>query len=82
MYSRQEETDKEIILDNGTKAKPIVTLADEYGGKAQIIVDDHCYVLCLKQKAGKYKYTPYWFKEAVAAISTLPWPDQISEHWK
>lgn len=77
------ETDKEISwfelgnVDNKHTITPILTLADEYGGRCQIVVDDHCYKLMLKQKPeGKittewYKTTPYIFREALEALKTL-----------
>ena len=40
------ETDKEVKW-NGI-VNPLLTLADENGGRAQIVRDDHCLVLLLK----------------------------------
>ena len=48
MY-KQVETDKVATLDNGVKFTPIATLADESGGRAQIHIDDHCYVVSLQR---------------------------------
>lgn len=73
MY-RQVETDKTARLDNGVPFTPVATLADEYGGRCQILVDDHCYVLSLKQEGGMYKMTPYIFREAFDVLVTLPLP--------
>jgi len=50
-----------------SKVKPLVTLADENGGKAAIVKDDGCLVLLLNT-GDCYKPTPWWFKEAVKAI--------------
>jgi len=53
---------------------PLLTLADEYGGRAQIVRDDHCLVLLLKQGIDTedthygYKPTCWWFKEVVDAV--------------
>lgn len=32
-------------LSNGVEISPVATLEDEYGGRAHIWVDDHCYQL-------------------------------------
>ena len=60
------ETDNEIIWNSALQ--PSLTLADEYGGRAQIVEDDHCLVLLLRQEDGKYKPTYWWFEEAVDAV--------------
>ena len=73
MY-KQITIDKEITLENGSKVKPIATLADDHGGRCQILVDDHCYVLCLLNGTGEYCYTPYIFREAFEVLKTLPTP--------
>lgn len=73
---KKVETDLEYTLDNDEKSKPVATLADEYGGKCQISIDDHCYVLRLKQPDGRYKTTPYIFKEAFNILKTLPPPNR------
>jgi hypothetical protein len=71
----QVETTKEIIMSNsGSIMNPVATLKDEYGGECQIINDDHCYVLCLKQKDGTFKNTTHIFKEAFNVLKTLPDP--------
>lgn len=72
MY-RQVETDK-VARTGNSEFTPVATLADEYGGKCQIAVDDHCYVLRLRQDDGTYKTTPYIFREAFAVLVTLPQP--------
>ena len=82
MYELQEKPTKEIILESGGTVNPLATLKDEYGGVAQICIDDHCYVLYLlyqieSRLGGKsevYGSTPYWFSEAVAALKTMPLP--------
>jgi len=72
------ETDQQIKW-NGI-VHPLVTLADEYGGKAQIVNDDHCLVLLLKTNPDLpdipsdespvrvYGATTHWFTEAVNAV--------------
>jgi len=67
-YVLQEKPDEKIILDNDEFDHPVATLADEYGGRAQICVDDHCYILRLKQKDGRYSHTAWWFREAVEVL--------------
>lgn len=71
---KKVETDIEYVLNNNEKSKPIATLADEFGGRCQISIDDHCYVLRLKQPDGKYRTTPYVFREAFEVLKTLDSP--------
>lgn len=71
-YVLQEKPDEKIVLDNDETSHPVATLADEYGGRAQVVVDDHCYVLHLKQEDGRYKHVAWWFREAVEALRLLP----------
>lgn len=71
MY-KQVETDQNAVLDNGVEFTPVATLADEYGGRCQISIDDHCYILRLKQSDGKYKTTARIFPEAFEVLKTLP----------
>ena len=71
MY-KQVETDQSAVLDNGAEFIPIATLADEWGGRCQISIDDHCYILRLKQSDGKYKTTAWIFSEALEVLRKLP----------
>lgn len=71
MY-KQVKTDESAVLYNGVEFTPVATLADEHGGRCQISVDDHCYVLRLKQSDGKYKTTAWIFPEAFEVLKTLP----------
>jgi hypothetical protein len=71
MY-KQVETDQNAVLYNGVEFTPVATLADEYGGRCQISIDDHCYILGLKQSDGKYKTTAWIFPEAFEVLKTLP----------
>jgi len=65
IWGKKEDVDCVVV-------SPAITLADEFGGRAQIIVDDQCYVLLLKQhQAENYNHTAWWFKEAVEAIRGL-----------
>ncbi len=64
------KTNRAATTENGCKFKPLLTLADEYGGRAQLHYDDHCLVVDLKQSSGKYRRTPYIFREALEAIKT------------
>lgn len=78
MYTRVD-VDTEAILDNGERFEPVATLADAYGGRAQIAIDDHCYVLYLRQaglfgKEGRYKRTAWIFREAFEVLKELPSP--------
>ena len=79
MYTLQDTT-SEIILENGAKHNPIATLKNEYGGIAQICMDDHCYVLYLggerEDQGQPYRITSHWFKEAIDAFyQVLPYED-------
>jgi len=74
MY-KQVETTKEIIMQSSKGIMyPIATLKDEWGGICQIINDDHCYVICLKQIDGTYKPTTHIFKEVFEVLKTLESP--------
>jgi hypothetical protein len=73
MY-KQIETDKIAILDNGTEFYPVATLVDEFGGRCQISIDDHCYILHLKQCNNRYKNTSWIFPEAFEVLKKLPSP--------
>jgi hypothetical protein len=75
MYKLQETPDETIRWESGGESSPIATLADQYGGRAQICIDDHCYVLLLQHgKTHKYKVTSWWFREAVEVLQNLPLP--------
>lgn len=69
---RQVKTDKVALLLNGVNIEPVATLVDESGGRAQIGVDDGCYVLYLKQPEGWYKSTSWIFSEAFKVLKGLP----------
>ena len=73
MY-KKVETDARYRLNNGTICVPVATLADEWGGRCQIDIDDHCYILRLMTDDGSYKSTPYIFREAFEVLKTLPNP--------
>lgn len=60
------------FLDSACIVSPVATLQDECGGTCHIIVDDHCYVLCIETEDGSYKPTTHIFKEAFEVIKTLP----------
>ena len=73
MYKRVP-TDDIAYLENDEAINPVSTLADEFGGRCQIAIDDHCYVLFLKQSNEKYKPTSWIFPEAFQEIKMLPNP--------
>jgi hypothetical protein len=63
---------------NGERSiTPILTLADEYGGRCQIIIDDHCYKIMIKTQPVDdsfeelYEPTCYIFREVFEALKTL-----------
>ncbi len=75
MYILQEKPDDRILLESGSDAIPVATLKDEYGGVSHIIVDDHCYVLVNGSNTNPvFKTVKHWYREAVAALRTLPDP--------
>jgi len=59
------ETDTNETWD--FRGKPLVGLEDEYGGRAKIVIDDHCLVLFVDTGDG-FKPATHWFREAVDAI--------------
>lgn len=71
---RRVETDKSYTTQNGSVNTPVATLADEYGGRAQVGIDDGCYVLYLIQEDGTYKRTAWVFPEAHEVLKDLPDP--------
>ncbi len=73
MY-KQIDTDGPCVLENGAEFVPIATLADEHGGRCQVSIDDHCYVLRLLQSNGMYKTTSWIFGEAFEVLKKLPTP--------
>ena len=73
MY-KQIETTPVITLPNGAQSKPVATLADEFGGVSQIVRDDHCYTVKLKNRNGQYENTTHFFPEAFEVLKTLPNP--------
>lgn len=71
------ETDKSAKNEYGTELHPILTLADEYGGRVQITIDDHCYKCFLRHGEGStefYRPTYHLFRELHAALCILPSP--------
>jgi len=79
MYSVQK-TDKNFTTDGGSEMTPVVTLADGFGGKCQIAIDDNCYVLYLKQEGDVYKRTSWIFPEVHEVLRTLPHPRVLTDY--
>jgi len=77
MY-KKVDLEIKVIDINGNEFNPVMTLADEYGGRCQISLDDKCYVLYLRQRDARYRSTPYIFPEALAALKTLPDPAELT----
>lgn len=68
---KQIQTSKEIIMEkSGSFVTPVATLSDGFG-VCQIISDDNCYVICLRQKDGRYKPITHIFKEALEVLINL-----------
>ena len=78
MY-KQVETDKSFLYCNGQEITPVATLADEFGGRSQIAVDDHCYVLYNKHSTQRYVPVVHWYQEAVEVLQKLPSLTQFVE---
>lgn len=74
---KRVETDEGYSTGSGSVSTPVATLADEYGGRAQIGIDDHCYVLYLLQEDGSYKHTAWIFPEAYDVLKDLPNPEIV-----
>jgi len=70
MYEKVE-TDILATMQGGSNVTPVATLEDEHGGKAHIIIDDHCYILILRRDMG-YVMTAWIFPEAFEVLKTLP----------
>ena len=70
---KRVKTDSEVTLKNGTVFKPVATLVDAAAGRVQIVLEEGCYVLCVKREDG-YVFTPYIFREAFEVLRTLPTP--------
>lgn len=75
MYKQVEASSFITITNKSNIMKPVVTLKDEYGHECQIINDDHCYVICLKQDDGTYKPTTHIFKEVFEVLKQMKSPD-------
>ncbi len=75
MYKKTWFVDKDVKLKSGGIINPVATLADEYGGRVQIAIDDHCYVLYVGSRTRSYGLSSHWFKEAVKVLKTLPLPN-------
>lgn len=71
---KRVETDESYTTQSGSIETPVATLADESGGRAQIGIDDSCYVLYLLQEDGSYKRTAWVFSEAHEVLKDLPDP--------
>jgi len=71
MNYRQVHTDVLFTTVNNVDIQPLATLEDGYGGVEQWAIDDHCYILYLKQEDGKYKPTYHIFKEAFEVLKKL-----------
>jgi hypothetical protein len=58
--------------DHDPLRTPLVLLEDEYGGKARIVMDDHCYVLQLHRVApSRWISVTHWFREAAEALRDI-----------
>lgn len=76
---KRVETDESFVTGEGSANTPVATLVDEYGGRAQIATDDHCYVLYLLQEDGSYNRTAWLFSEAHEVLKDLPDPVEVDK---
>lgn len=74
MYTQVETTPEIAMSKSNSIVNPVATLQDDYGGICQIIIDDHCYVICLRQEDDTYKPTTHIFKEVFEVLKKLPSP--------
>ena len=73
MY-RQIETAPEVFMGSASIMNPVATLQDECGGTFHIIIDDHCYVLCMEDEDGLCRPATHIFREAFEVLKQLPIP--------
>jgi hypothetical protein len=72
MYEVLIEPDEVAELIGGEVFKPVLTLADEHGGRSQIFIDDGCYLLANQLSHGEqYAVVSHWYAEAAMALSAL-----------
>ena len=77
MY-KQVKTDSKITMSvSKSIVTPLKTLKDDFGGVVQIINDDNCYVICIKNKYEEYTPTTHIFKEVFDALLELPSPKLV-----
>lgn len=74
MYKRVKR-DGMFVTENGGTCLSVATLADEYGGRVQIAMDDGCYVLYVQREKG-YRMISHIFPEAHAVLSRLRPPSE------
>lgn len=73
-YQRAETTDSEIELRDGRRMTPLVTFADGYDGRAQLVLDDGCYAVALKREGNIYHFATHICAAVFAVLCTLPAP--------
>jgi hypothetical protein len=73
-YKQVKPTPEIVIAGSNRKKRPVATLISKSGGIRQIIVNDGCYVVCYKDKDGKYNGTGSFYidKETFEVLKTLP----------
>ncbi len=59
-------------MESAVIMHPVATLEDQCGGRCHIILDDHCYVVCIEQEDGSCRPSSYIFKEAFEVMKSLP----------
>ena len=72
-FKEQDKIDKEFIHKCGGV---VSYLEDKCGGRAAIALDDHCYVLWIRQTK-KWIRSSHWFGEVCELIKILPNPSRM-----
>lgn len=73
-YEQIETSNSITMFGSGNVVTPVATLKNGYNQMCQIINDDHCYVVCLKQEDGTYKPTTHVFEEVFEVLKKLEKP--------
>jgi len=69
--------DVKFTDSDGVEWKSVVSLRDEYGDIAHIVVDDHCYLLYQGSEDGGFKRYNYIYSEIHNALRHLPDPAEL-----
>lgn len=76
MY-KKVECDNAFVAHNGSTMISVLTMEDEHGGRAQVSIDDGCYVVYLNASGKGYTPTAWIFDELHVEMRKLPTPTEI-----